>query len=328
MEMRINDEKLTVGTTELILPGYSVIEPLGSGANANVFLVHNRILDRNEALKVWKPRLSYTLVDEKQFYAELRKNAIFTGNDSIATIHTGGCQSGIYYCIMEYCPGVTLTEFLSGNPSWLYRWGLARQISDTMKSIYSHGVFHGDLHSNNIIIDVHNSENWLKILDLGTSIFSGGNRSHKRDAKLLYNLSFQLLPLAKDLAFYCNDSISALPSPLLNQAFRAVVNISDPVLTEEFDINHRPHPDSYLPPDYHNLPIWEIASMVHTTPVFLLPLVEKFLYDFGYDKIAFYKELHKCFKLDSYSDEKELVECVSQEYAHLSSKYVQDYVQS
>ena len=171
MDTRVKDGKLILGAKEFELPGYSILEAIGAGANAEVFLVYNEVLDRNEALKVWRPHKHQVSGSKEQFYAELRKNALFTGNDSIATVYTGGYQAGIYYCIMEYCPGITLKEFLKSDPSWLYRWGIARQISDTMKMLYERGVFHGDLHSNNIIIDTENEHNFLKILDLGTSFF-------------------------------------------------------------------------------------------------------------------------------------------------------------
>lgn len=321
MDVCVRNGTVIVGKTELSLPGYSVHDEIGTGANAKVFLVYNEALDRNEALKIWLPRQQRVFVNEKQFYSELRKNSLFTGNTSIATVYRGGYQAGIYYCIMEYCPGVTLKEFLNSNPSWIYRWGLARQISDTMKNLYAKGVFHGDLHCNNIIINVADDENWLKILDLGTSVFSGKEDSRKRDARMLYNLSFQILPCARELAFYNDTSISKLPSPLLNQAFRAVVNISDPILTQKFDIQHRPSPDKYLPPDYHKLDIGEIASIVQSTPLFSLPLIEEFLHDYGFNKHDFYKRLHTMLNPDSIVDDENLIDITNQDYSKLSVEY-------
>lgn len=321
MDIGVKDGKLVIGTIEFSLPGYRIVDELGTGANAKIFLVYNKSLDRNEALKIWLPRKKKNHVNEKQFYSELRKNSLFTGNNSIATIYTGGCQMGIYFCIMEYCPGLTLKNFLKSNPPWIYRWGLARQISDTMKSLYEKGIFHGDLHSNNIIININDNENWLKILDLGTSIFSGEENSHRRDARLLYDLSFQLLPCVRELAFYNDRSISELPSPLLNQAFRAVINISDPILIDTFDIQYSSFPNKYLPPDYHRLNIWEIASMVKNTPLFSLRLVEKFLYDFGFNKFDFYKQLFAMLNPNSSIDDNRLIDITTQEYSKLSVKY-------
>lgn len=326
MDITIKNKKLLVSSREFPLPGYVVLNKLGNGANAKVFLVYNIALDRKEALKIWVPRKTHSTVNEQQFFLELRKNSLFTGNSSIATIYSGGHQDDIYYCLMEYCPGITLNEFLNNNPSWLHRWGLARQISGTMQTLYNKGIFHGDLHGNNIIININDNENWLKILDLGTSIFSGKDFSHKRDAHLLYDLSFQLLPCARDLPFYNDSSISELPSPLLNQAFWAVINISDPILTVPLDLQNRPSPDKYLPPDYHKLGVWRIASMVRNTPIFSLPLVEKFLDDFGYSKTDFYKDLHTKLNLGDNTNDIDLIDVTIQEYSKLFIEYRQRFV--
>ena len=321
MDTRVKDGKLILGAEEFELPGYSILEAIGDGANAEVFLVYNEVLDRNEALKVWRPHKHQVSVSKEQFYAELRKNALFTGNDSIATVYTGGYQAGIYYCIMEYCPGITLKEFLKSDPSWLYRWGIARQISDTMKMLYERGVFHGDLHSNNIIIDTENEHNFLKILDLGTSFFSGREKSQKRDAQLLFDLSFQLLPCARELAFYNDHSISELPSPLLNQAFRAIVNISMPRFKEGVDALNSHSLGDYLSPDYHELSMWEIANMVHKTPLFLLSQVEKFLDDYGFNRLDFYFELHNMLNPDIPVDENNIIDITTKAYLKLFTEH-------
>lgn len=135
MDIYIKNGAIFVADRELPLLGYDVCQEIGRGANAKVFQIYNKMLDRNEAIKIWVPRNGKQAVNSEQFYSELRKNAKFTNNDSIATVYSGKIVDRIYYCIMEYCPGITLKEFLSKNPSWIYRRGLARQISDTMSGL-------------------------------------------------------------------------------------------------------------------------------------------------------------------------------------------------
>jgi len=306
------------------LPNHEILEEIGKGKNARVFSAYNKVQHRQEALKVWCPRKDDTRVDENRFYSELRKNSQFTGNDSIATIYTGDCWKDIYYCLMEYCPGVTLKEFLKHDPSWVYRWGFARQISDTLRSIYEKGIYHGDLHDRNIMIDIENEHNSLKILDLGTSILSGQKMSHERDARLLFKLSLQLFPPLGRLAFYNNKEIQNLSSPLINKAFRAVINISNPTIPP--DQKHFDCPPSlYLPPDYRKLGIWHLVSMVVTTPVFSLGLIEKFLTDFEYGtdgRIAFYQELCKRIVGDASVNTAEMINIVTEKYEQLSMEYL------
>lgn len=324
--VEIKNGKLLINKVELPLQDHVVLEVIGCGANAKVFSVYNRVLDRKEALKIWFPRKGQNAVDEDRFYAEVRKNAQFTGNDSIATIYSGRYQENYYYCLMEYCSGITLKKFLDQNPSWLHRWGLARQISDTVKSIYEKGLYHGDLHDKNILVDIENKDNWLKILDLGTSAFSGQENSHKRDAKMLYALSFELLPCIGDLPFYNDESIASLPSPLINQAFRAVVNISLPRTPVGQDPFQCP-PDLYSAPAYSELPIWELASMLETTPLFSLNLVDRFLSDFGFgekEQIELYEMLHEKISGDTTISREDIISTTSKEYEQKVAKYKSD----
>ncbi len=145
---------------------------------------------------------------------------------------------------------------------------------------------------------------------------------------MLFNLSLELLPFLRNLAFYNNDTISQLPSPLINKAFKAVINISTPISVEQSDfLNRSPNlpisSDSYIPPDYHKLDMWELASMVKETPLFSLKLIEKFLHDFEFevsDEIEFYKELNARLGGDttkSYSETKSMVVI---KYEHLFRK--------
>ena len=67
MDTRVKDGKLILGAKEFELPGYSILEAIGAGANAEVFLVYNEVLDRNEALKVWRPHKHQVSVSKEQF---------------------------------------------------------------------------------------------------------------------------------------------------------------------------------------------------------------------------------------------------------------------
>ena len=44
MDTRVKDGKLILGAKEFELPGYSILEAIGAGANAEVFLVYNECL--------------------------------------------------------------------------------------------------------------------------------------------------------------------------------------------------------------------------------------------------------------------------------------------
>ena len=79
MDTRVKDGKLILGAEEFELPGYSILEAIGAGANAEVFLVYNEVLDRNEALKVWRPHKHQVSVSKEQFYADYVKMHFLLG---------------------------------------------------------------------------------------------------------------------------------------------------------------------------------------------------------------------------------------------------------
>ena len=56
------------------------------------------------------------------------------------------------------------------------------------------------MHGENIILDRAYVNN-LKLIDFGTSIFSGIENSHKRDARMLFELCYKVLPELRMLTF-------------------------------------------------------------------------------------------------------------------------------
>lgn len=174
---------------------------MGKGANATVFLSYNYLLNRYEALKIWTPRKNQKHVDIKRFLNEIQKNAVFH-NDNIAQIYSASIVSNYYYILMEYCAGVTLKEYLRKTPNYCKRMNLLNTIASTMYEVYKNGLYHGDLHSKNII--VHKEK--IKIIDFGTSVFTRDKSiSHKRDAYMLFDLAIEILPELKDFTFFNNS---------------------------------------------------------------------------------------------------------------------------
>jgi predicted unusual protein kinase regulating ubiquinone biosynthesis (AarF/ABC1/UbiB family) len=69
-----------------------------------------------------------------------------------------------------------------------------------MMLVYEAGVYHGDLHAGNVIIN----EDKPHIIDFGTSLFSGVTASNKRDCEELVKLCFEVLPELHKLEFIDN----------------------------------------------------------------------------------------------------------------------------
>jgi eukaryotic-like serine/threonine-protein kinase len=106
-------EKGTIGAVEQVIDGrYGVIEPLGSGGMAEVYLAHDEVLDRDVALKV----LSRRYADDEEFVERFRREAhsaaALSHANIVSVFDRGEADEGMYYIAMEYLPGGTLKRLV------------------------------------------------------------------------------------------------------------------------------------------------------------------------------------------------------------------------
>ena len=127
-------------------------------------------MDRKEVVKVWRPRKRTSKVDKRRFLAEVQKNAQFSHENIVNVYEADILDDEIYYCRMEYVRGDTLKEYLKKEIDFSLRYIIINKILEVMEGVYRRGLYHGDLHSKNIIINIKSNE-ILKIIDFGTSIF-------------------------------------------------------------------------------------------------------------------------------------------------------------
>jgi len=90
---------------------YELLEPLGSGATADVYHARDTVLDREVALKVLKPAL---VVDSSSFdrFIQEARFAAKLFHDAIATVLDMGEAEGRYFIAMRYIPGRSLDKIL------------------------------------------------------------------------------------------------------------------------------------------------------------------------------------------------------------------------
>jgi eukaryotic-like serine/threonine-protein kinase len=143
---------------------YRIIEKTGSGGMGVVYRAHDQHLDREVAIKVLTPG---TITDEAA-RKHLRKEALVLSklnHPHIATVYDFDTQRGVDFLVMEYIPGITLSEKLAGGPlpeKEVLRLGM--QLADGLAAAHEHGVVHRDLKPGNVRLT---SDGRLKILDFG-----------------------------------------------------------------------------------------------------------------------------------------------------------------
>lgn len=198
MKIKILEGDLYCDGQKFHLEDYEILHQLGSGANAVVFKVFNKKLHRYEALKIWKPKQNQSSFNEMIFKSEAQKNARLN-SDNVARLYYIGTESNLHYALVEYCEGISLNNYLTKNKcSYIQRLFLLSLILSVVSEMYDKGIYHGDLHSKNIMVSGNN----IKILDFGSSIFWGKENLKKRDAQLLFDLSVEVVPELLDFSFF------------------------------------------------------------------------------------------------------------------------------
>jgi len=147
-----------------ILGHYRMVEKIGAGGMGEVYRAHDEHLARDVAIKVLPPG---TLIDESA-RKHFRKEALILSqlnHPNIATIYDFDTHQGVDFLVMEYIPGITLSEKLGARPLPEKEIiSLGTQLSEGLSAAHDHGVVHRDLKPDNLRLT---SEGRLKILDFG-----------------------------------------------------------------------------------------------------------------------------------------------------------------
>lgn len=131
---------------------YELLEPLGSGAAADVYRARDTTLDRDVAIKILKPGLVADANAFARFVQEARTAArLFHPN--IATVLEIGDAEGRYFIVMRYIPGQSLDKLIreKGSFSWEETLKLAQQIGSALDYAHQQGFLHRDVKPSNII---------------------------------------------------------------------------------------------------------------------------------------------------------------------------------
>ena len=183
IKIKIKNKWTTVNFNE-----YENIEIVGEpGANGVVVKGIHKITGRADAIKIWLPRKDAKSgeVRESQYYAEIRKIAKLN-HPNIVKIYNAWIENSCYFCSMEYIDGCTLRTWISSPRRKWQRLDILNKIFMAIKVYQDKGIIHGDIHTNNIMIDKAGE---IHIIDFGTSVTSKyDEQSTYRENYLMYEL--------------------------------------------------------------------------------------------------------------------------------------------
>ncbi len=143
---------------------YRILEEIGSGGMGVVYRARDERLERDVALKILPQGLLAGEVARRRFRREALALSKLT-HPNIATIHDFDSHEGIDFLVMEYIPGVSLSDKIAGGPlpepEFLH---LGVQLASALGVAHEHGVVHRDLKPANLRVT---PDGWLKVLDFG-----------------------------------------------------------------------------------------------------------------------------------------------------------------
>jgi eukaryotic-like serine/threonine-protein kinase len=145
---------------------YLVERLLGSGGMAQVYLVHDEVLDRQVALKILRDQYAEDEEFVERFRREARSAASLSHPNIVSIYDQGRSEEGAYYIAMEYVPGGTLKERIRREGALTPGAAavVALQIADALSEAHEKGVIHRDIKPQNVLVTEKGN---VKVTDFG-----------------------------------------------------------------------------------------------------------------------------------------------------------------
>lgn len=147
---------------------YKIIEKIGGGGMANVFLARDTILNRDVAVKAL--RMEY--IHDDEFIARFDReaqSATSLSHPNIVNIYDVGEEDQLLYMVMEYVDGMTLKEYIQnyGPIDVQEALDIMKQLISAIAHAHANDIVHRDIKPQNILM---NSFGQVKVTDFGIAI--------------------------------------------------------------------------------------------------------------------------------------------------------------
>ena len=141
-----------VGEGSTIDGRYRLLQRIGSGGMADVWLADDPHLQRRVALKILHRRFA----QDREFVERFRREAeaaASLSHPNIVAVFDRGDVEGTYYIAMQLLEGRSLKELIDQGLTPEQSVGLIRQVLEAAGFAHRHGVVHRDLKPQNVIVD-------------------------------------------------------------------------------------------------------------------------------------------------------------------------------
>lgn len=149
---------------KIICNRYKILDHLGTGGMATVWLGYDTILDRQVAIKTFK--IDANDEDAVKRFNREAKAVTSLSHPNIVSIYDVENEGEFYYLILEYVEGMTLKDYMIKNPRIPIETivHIAKQIAEGLSHAHQNGIIHRDIKPQNILM---NENLTCKITDFG-----------------------------------------------------------------------------------------------------------------------------------------------------------------
>lgn len=144
---------------------YQIIDKIGTGGMAEVYLAEDKELDRRVAIKILHNRYADDTVFIERFKREARSAANLS-HPNIVSIFDWGKDDEGYFLVMEVLKGKSLKQIIDdkGHLSEPEAIDIAVQVCSALSYAHENRIIHRDIKPHNIIID---DSGHVKVTDFG-----------------------------------------------------------------------------------------------------------------------------------------------------------------
>jgi eukaryotic-like serine/threonine-protein kinase len=149
---------------------YRLRQRIGGGGMGEVFLAEHQLLKRPCALKLIRPGAAVEPKALARFEREVQLTATLSHPNTVEIFDYGRTEDGSYYYVMEYLPGLSLSELVEqygplppGRAVYLLR-----QVCLALREAHAAGLIHRDIKPSNIFAARRGGmDDVAKLLDFG-----------------------------------------------------------------------------------------------------------------------------------------------------------------